>query len=137
MMMCDKNCFKCPYPDCINDDVDAYDVHISEVMDKQLVATVNPNDRIYKYNHSYKNKLAQKRYHESEKGKEANSETENSESVDDMLEKIERILSDDEMAKEYYAKNKDAINERRRKRYQEKKLAEYEKDKRNETRKMA
>lgn len=32
---------------------------------------------------------------------EQKTETENSESVDDMLEKIERILSDDEMAKEY------------------------------------
>ena len=36
MTMCDKNCFKCPYPDCINDELDAYDVHLSEVMDKPL-----------------------------------------------------------------------------------------------------
>ena len=129
-MVCDKNCLNCHYPDCINDEVDAYDIHISEVMDKQLEAKVNPNDRNYKYNHSYKNKLTQKRYHESEKGKEANKRN-----VKEYYKRHRdlKLL----YAKEYYAKNKDAINERRRKRYQEKKLAEYEKDKRNETRKMA
>lgn len=112
-MVCNKDCFNCPYPDCVNDEVDLLDVHISEKMDKKL-ANINPCDRDYRYNHSFKNKIVQKRYRDSEKGKEANRR--NVKKYYERHRELKLLY-----AKEYYAKNKDAINERRRKRDYEKK----------------
>lgn len=114
-MVCDKNCLNCHYPDCVNDEIDLVDIHDADVRDRKLVDTINPIDRDYRYNHSYKRKIADKRYRDSEKGKETIRKN-----VKIYYERHReyKILK----AKEYYSKNKDAINERRRKRYQENKL---------------
>lgn len=39
MSVCDKDCFNCPYPDCINDEMDHADYIASAELDRELQQT--------------------------------------------------------------------------------------------------
>ncbi len=45
MAVCDKDCFNCPYPDCINDQMDHEDYIEASARDKELRATPKSKKR--------------------------------------------------------------------------------------------
>lgn len=90
-MMCDRNCFECPYPDCVLDEVSLEEYRESDERDKQ-------EERAEKLA-SAKDKKAEWRIKNIEKHRKS------------CREYAER--NPDRMRK-YYEDNKDAINEKRR-----------------------
>lgn len=73
-MICDKNCFDCPYPDCICNDCDYSDIEdIDKELDHEiryLKACYNGTLKTFKANHSESGRRARQKYAQSEKGKE-------------------------------------------------------------------
>lgn len=67
--MCNQDCFKCPFSDCILEGDSAESTEIDKVLRSELLE--KKDDAKSKYNRSVKGKECRKRYLQSEKGKEA------------------------------------------------------------------
>ena len=74
-MVCNKNCFRCEYEDCVCDDI--YDYSDIEDVDRELDKEIgylkscyNGTLKTYKANHSESGRMARIKYAKSEKGKE-------------------------------------------------------------------
>ena len=76
MSICNKDCFHCPYPDCINDEMDHEDYVESAELDKELRSTPEKRKVAAKqraYYEANREKLAayQKSYREANRDKVA------------------------------------------------------------------
>lgn len=84
--MCDMQCFKCEYKDCINNSISDAERKEQNNYDKHCMRERIPEERTnkgklshYDYNHSDKGKAARKRYAQTEKGKAAQRRYDHSE----------------------------------------------------------
>lgn len=67
--MCNMDCLKCKYDDCIRDEITDDEISMQNELDK-LIVTERQYTKQGRYNHSEKGRLARKRYEISDKGKE-------------------------------------------------------------------
>ena len=70
--MCNRDCFNCPYDDCICDTMTSDEIAVQDRYDKgirRMNAIDNGTIKFYKYNHSSKGKARSDRYLKSPKGK--------------------------------------------------------------------
>lgn len=72
-MVCNMDCYNCPYEDCINGTLTEADRQQQNEYDALVVfeRKSHKERRIYLYNHSDQAKVAQKKYRTSDKGKAA------------------------------------------------------------------
>lgn len=87
-MTCNRDCFNCPFADCIVDEVTAEerllsdrrdlsainDRHWSVIRAKRYEISDKGKERMRRYNASTKGRARDKKYRQSDKGRKANSE---------------------------------------------------------------
>lgn len=66
--MCNMDCLKCKYDDCIRDEITDDEISMQNELDK-LIVTERQYTKQGRYNHTDKGRLARMRYNHSYKGK--------------------------------------------------------------------
>ncbi len=102
--MCNQDCFKCPYVDCILDGNSAESTEIDKALRSELLE--KKDDAKSKYNRSVKGKECRKRYLQSEKGKEAQRRYNQSEKGKASRRKAQNTDSTRKSKREYYYRKK-------------------------------
>ena len=113
MSKCNRDCFNCPYPDCINDEgADKEEIAISIHTDRSITDTRFYADAKTRYAHSEKGRECKRRYRQTERGKENDRR---------FARNYYKSNRERELARRhaYYLEHAEEIKEKRRQRYAE------------------